>query len=266
MDNELLIDRIKSLAKEKGIKLKFICSKLGVAESYIGNVKSGRDRMTPERLEIIADILDTTPEYLSGNSEEITIPESQNNAFSIRLKQLRESSGDSQYAFADKFGISQSTIGNWEAGKREPSFGTLLNLADYFNVSTDYLLGRETQKKELAATFEDERQAELLEVFNRMPDEESKEKLIELVRSFELMNNYEIQHQYIGGIAAKGGNKSIIHRIPSKSERTQKDDALLRGGVAAFGGDSAAIELDEKGLEEYHRMHSNNYQEDNSEK
>jgi len=186
--------------------------------------------------------------------------------FRIRLKQLREGNGDSQYTFADKFGISQSTIGNWEAGKREPNFETLLNLADYFNVSTDYLLGRETQKKELDAIFEDERQAELLEIFNRMPDEESKEKLIELVRSFELMNNYEIQHQYIGGIAAKGGNKPIIHRIPSKSERTQKDDALLRGGVAAFGGDSASIELDEKSLEEYHRTHSNNYQEDNSEK
>ena len=97
-------------------------------------------------------------------------------------------------------------------------------------------------------------------IFERMPDEESKEKLMQVARSFEIMN------EYIGGAAAKDGNKPIIHRIPTKSERLQKDDALLRGGAAAFGGDSVTIELDEKDLEEYHRTHSKNYQEDNSEK
>lgn len=45
--------------------------------------------------------------------------------FRIRLKELREAKGLSQYSFADAFGISQSTIGNWEAGKREPNFDTM---------------------------------------------------------------------------------------------------------------------------------------------
>lgn len=63
--------------------------------------------------------------------------------FRIRLKELREAKGLSQYSFADAFGISQSTIGNWEAGKREPNFDTMQRLADFFGVSVDYLLGRE---------------------------------------------------------------------------------------------------------------------------
>ena len=64
------IDRIKELAKEKGIKIKYICSQLGLAETYLSNVKNGKDRMTDERLQKIADILDTTVEYLTGESDE----------------------------------------------------------------------------------------------------------------------------------------------------------------------------------------------------
>lgn len=60
---------------------------------------------------------------------------------------MRESSGyKSQQSFADAFGIAQSTVGNWEAGKREPNYDTTIRLADFFHVSIDYLLGRTNQK------------------------------------------------------------------------------------------------------------------------
>lgn len=61
--------------------------------------------------------------------------------FSIQLKKLREGAGLSQQAFADKFGVAQSTVGGWEAGKREPNFQTIIRLADFFHVTTDELLG-----------------------------------------------------------------------------------------------------------------------------
>ena len=62
--------------------------------------------------------------------------------FRIRLKELREQAGYSQYSFASVFGVAQSTVGGWEAGKREPNIDTLCRLAEFFNVSLDYLLGR----------------------------------------------------------------------------------------------------------------------------
>lgn len=63
--------------------------------------------------------------------------------FQTRLRELREANGfRSQQAFADAFGVAQSTVGGWEAGKREPNFTTMQKLADFFNVSIDYLLGR----------------------------------------------------------------------------------------------------------------------------
>lgn len=62
--------------------------------------------------------------------------------FSNIFKALRQTSGYTQQEFADKIGISRSTIGMYETGAREPDFETLEIIADFFNVDTDYLLGR----------------------------------------------------------------------------------------------------------------------------
>lgn len=63
--------------------------------------------------------------------------------FRTRLRELREAAGyKSQQAFANAFGVAQSTVGGWEAGKREPNYDTTLRLAKFFHVSLDYLLGK----------------------------------------------------------------------------------------------------------------------------
>lgn len=63
------IDKIKRMAKEKGIKIKYICAQLGLSETYLSNVKNGRDHMTDERLAVIADILGTTVAYLNDETD-----------------------------------------------------------------------------------------------------------------------------------------------------------------------------------------------------
>jgi len=62
--------------------------------------------------------------------------------FMERLRLLRKEAGLSQQMMADALGISRQAYSNYEAGNREPSYETALQLADYFNVTTDYLLGR----------------------------------------------------------------------------------------------------------------------------
>lgn len=66
------------------------------------------------------------------------------NFFSI-FKNLRQSSGYTQQELAEKLGIARSTIGMYETGAREPDFETLELIADFFNVDTDYLIGRTNQ-------------------------------------------------------------------------------------------------------------------------
>ena len=62
--------------------------------------------------------------------------------FMLRLKELREEKGMNQREFAAALGVSPATVGMWESGAREPrSFKQLQRIADYFAVSTDYLLG-----------------------------------------------------------------------------------------------------------------------------
>lgn len=68
--------------------------------------------------------------------------------FSLRLKELREKMGLSQRDLAEEIGVSQGTIGNWESGTREPNFETVRKLAEYFSVSTDFLLGNQRKKED----------------------------------------------------------------------------------------------------------------------
>ena len=63
------IDRVLQLVKEKGISQAFICGKLGLRRTYLGDVRLGKDSLPDDRLAIIADILGTTPEYLKGETD-----------------------------------------------------------------------------------------------------------------------------------------------------------------------------------------------------
>ncbi|HCU0850052.1 TPA: helix-turn-helix transcriptional regulator, partial [Listeria monocytogenes] len=63
--------------------------------------------------------------------------------FSKRLSELRKKKGFSQYKLADELGFSRGQVANYEQGTREPDYQTLLKIAEFFNVSTDYLLGRD---------------------------------------------------------------------------------------------------------------------------
>lgn len=60
----------------------------------------------------------------------------------MRLKELRKEKGISQLKLAMELNTNQNTISRYETGEREPGINELISIADYFNVSVDYLLGR----------------------------------------------------------------------------------------------------------------------------
>lgn len=62
--------------------------------------------------------------------------------YSERIKQLRKERGLSQDQLAKILGVSRSTVGMYETGKREPDFESCEAIADFFNVDMDYLIGR----------------------------------------------------------------------------------------------------------------------------
>lgn len=63
-----------------------------------------------------------------------------------RLKNLREEKGVIQKDLAAIFNLTRATIASYETGKSMPSIDVVLKYADYFNCSTDYILGRTDYK------------------------------------------------------------------------------------------------------------------------
>lgn len=62
--------------------------------------------------------------------------------FGSNLKQIRTSEHLTQKQLAEATNLGVRTIQQYEANDRKPTFDALITLADYFNVSLDYLVGR----------------------------------------------------------------------------------------------------------------------------
>ena len=65
----------------------------------------------------------------------------------MRLKELRKEKNISQLKLALDRSMNQNTISRYETGEREADYKTLIKIADYFNVSIDYLLERTDNPK-----------------------------------------------------------------------------------------------------------------------
>lgn len=65
----------------------------------------------------------------------------------MRLKELRKKKGMSQLRLATELNTTQNTISRYETGEREPGIDELIKIAEYFNVSVDYLIGRTENPK-----------------------------------------------------------------------------------------------------------------------
>jgi len=61
--------------------------------------------------------------------------------FNHRLKELRSSKKLTLEQLGKELGVIKQTIGHWESGIRLPNLEMTVAIADYFNVSVDYLLG-----------------------------------------------------------------------------------------------------------------------------
>lgn len=67
--------------------------------------------------------------------------------FRERLRLLRIEKGISQKKIAEEVGITEVGYRNYETGRRKPTFTVLPTIADFFNVSIDYLVGRTDNPK-----------------------------------------------------------------------------------------------------------------------
>ena len=70
MKSAVNFEKLKSLIKEQGVSQTFICSRLNKHRSFLLDVYNHRSSLKPEQIEVIAEILHTTSEYLTDQTEE----------------------------------------------------------------------------------------------------------------------------------------------------------------------------------------------------
>ena len=70
-----------------------------------------------------------------------------------RIRDLREDRDLRQVDVAKATGIDQKTLSNYETGKTNPDSEAIIRLADFFNVSADYLLGRKSAPENIESSL-----------------------------------------------------------------------------------------------------------------
>lgn len=103
-------------------------------------------------------------------------------SFGENLRTLIEEQDMTQKELAIQLNIAPSTMGSYVQNTREPDFATLKLLADYFHVSTDYLLDHFSEKAS------DHQENELLRIFRSLSADQ-KAICIEQCRVFVRMNH-----------------------------------------------------------------------------
>lgn len=93
-------------------------------------------------------------------------------AISLKLKEIRKTAKLTQNDIANVLGITREAYGMYESGKRQISLKVLDDLAQYYNVSIDYLVGRVDSEKE---------EMELLEAYRKL-DSRGKQAILSLAK------------------------------------------------------------------------------------
>lgn len=109
--------------------------------------------------------------------------------FGEHLKELRRSANLSQEELGKIFHVHKTTVSNWEKGNRFPDLDMYVELANYFNVTTDYLIGKTNKRNSKHVTKE-----ELIRFFPEHPwlFDESKSRYVELINK---LIKSEISHE-----------------------------------------------------------------------
>lgn len=102
-----------------------------------------------------------------------------------KLKKLREEKGFTLEYVANRLNTTKTSIGRYEKNVREPKSEIINSLADFYDVSTDYLLGRTDIKNIEKQNENNEESLEVLEVFKdyKSLSEENKQIIIQLMKN-----------------------------------------------------------------------------------
>lgn len=190
--------QLKKLRNETGLSQAALARELSVSQQTVASWEVDRSSPSPEMLSLIADVFSVSTDYLLERTDQTVV------VSNLRLKELRLQHRYTQKELAIKLNIAQNTLCNWENGNRTVDEPTLQKLADFFDVSVDYLLGRTDEKKPAAETGDEPNI--LLDGFPLTQDE------VRLLSQYRALN--------------RQGKEYILQTLDMVVDRYKKDDTV----------------------------------------
>lgn len=90
-----------------------------------------------------------------------------------QIKSLRKAKKITQKQLGDVLGVAESTISMYESGNRQPDVDTMRKIADYFNVTIDYLIGGEN----ISSSDKDELDKKIIKIFDSLSENDQAQVL-----------------------------------------------------------------------------------------
>jgi len=142
-------ERLKALIAESEKKIADIAVDLGIAQQTLYSYRSGKTTAEYSSLIMLANYFKCSIDYIAGRTE--LDPEAEEKEtffrecppFSVWLKEIFKKRKTSESRICKIVLISRSRFHGWLSGKNEPSLPNLIKLAEYFDCTLDFLVGRE---------------------------------------------------------------------------------------------------------------------------
>lgn len=153
----------------------------------------------------------------------------------LKLKELRQEKRLTQDKLAEKLGLSRSTISMYETGGSEPDMQTLKSIANFFNVSIDYLMGRDVDNNVKGMKLD--RNVVKVPVYGTIPAGVP----IEMIEDSYIQDEEEIPVDWI-----KGGQTYFCLRVKGESMMPKFEDGdilILRQQPDCENGDYCAVSI-----------------------
>lgn len=139
-----LAKRLKLARENKGVTQTQVYKDIGIHNKTLSGYERGISEPDLNTIKTLANYYNVSVDYLLGLTESEVL-ENPMNIFSKRLKHLRQLNNITQQELADYLKVGKTTISNYETKYSSPDAETLYKIADFFDTSVDYLLGRTEQ-------------------------------------------------------------------------------------------------------------------------
>lgn len=139
----MFCENLKRLRSDRGLSQQAIASLLGITQQAYANYESGKREPDHENLLRLSEIYSVSVDQLLSAPipDDTAAPSPLAKALGARLRDIRRQRRITMKQLGESIGLAESTISQYETGKRQMDYETLQAVCRHLNISSDYLLG-----------------------------------------------------------------------------------------------------------------------------